>query len=250
MDELTGLVARAGFLPHGYCFQWSPGLLWTMVGSDLSIALAYFSLPLLIARYARQRPQVNLAGLATLFAVFIFACGVTHVMDVWTIWRPDYAWQTAGKLVTACASVLTAIVAWRLMPQLLALPSIGEMQAANDALRREMDRRHSAEDRLLETEQGLSTTLSAIGAGYITTDSDGRIRRLNAAAEQLTGWPAAEALGRPLREVFALTDMPAALAQQNPVALVRDGRPEATFPAMPSACRATGDRIPSRSTST
>ena len=82
MDELTGIVARAGFLPHGYCFQWSPGLLWTMVSADLAIALAYFSIPLAIASYARQRPQVNLGSIATLFAVFIFACGVTHVLDV------------------------------------------------------------------------------------------------------------------------------------------------------------------------
>jgi len=34
MDTLTSLVARSGFLPHGCCFQWSPGLLWTMVGAD------------------------------------------------------------------------------------------------------------------------------------------------------------------------------------------------------------------------
>jgi hypothetical protein len=138
MDELTGIVARAGFLPHGYCFQWSPGLLWTMVSSDLAIALAYFSIPLVIASYARRRPQVNLGSLATLFAVFIFACGITHLMDVWTIWRPDYALQTGAKAVTAIASVLTAAVAWRLMPTLLALPSAQEMQAANQALRDEV----------------------------------------------------------------------------------------------------------------
>ena len=101
MDELTSLVARSGFLPHGYCFQWSPGLLWTMVGADLAIALAYFSIPVLILAYARQRPQLNFGGLAALFAVFILACGATHVLDVWTIWRPDYEVQTAGKVVTA-----------------------------------------------------------------------------------------------------------------------------------------------------
>jgi PAS domain S-box-containing protein len=239
MDELTGMVARAGFLPHGYCFQWSPGLLWTMVGSDLSIALAYFSLPLVIARYARQRPQVNLGSLATLFAIFIFACGVTHVLDVWTIWRPDYALQTAGKLFTACASVLTAIVAWRLMPQLLAVPSVGEMQVANEALHREMDRRRSAEDHLLETEQGLAATLAAIDAGYLTTDSEGRVKRINAVAERITGWTAAEALGRPLWEVFAREGTPAALAQRNPVDLVRDGQADAAFPRH-AVCRSRG----------
>jgi PAS domain S-box-containing protein len=221
MDELTGIVARAGFLPHGYCFQWSPGLLWTMVGSDLAIAAAYFSIPLVIASYARQRPQVNLGSLATLFAVFIFACGVTHVLDVWTIWRPDYELQTAGKLFTACASVLTAAVAWRLSPRLLALPSADELRVANEALLREMDRRHSAEDHLLESEQSLAATLAAIDAGFIATDEEGRVKRLNAVAEHLTGWPAAEALGRSVWEVFVREGLPA--DPGNPVDLVRGG---------------------------
>jgi PAS domain S-box-containing protein len=223
MDELTGIVARAGFLPHGYCFQWSPGLLWAMVSADLAIALAYFSIPLVIASYARRRPQVNLGSLATLFAVFIFACGITHVLDVWTIWRPDYGLQTAGKVFTACASVLTAAVAWRLMPRLLAVPSADEMRIANEALRREVDRRHSAEDDLLETTQGLAATLSAIDAGFLTTDDEGRVTRMNAVAERITGWPAGEALGRPVWEVFVREGTPAGLALRNPIAVVREG---------------------------
>ncbi|WP_457442576.1 PAS domain S-box protein [Roseateles sp. P5_E4] len=229
MDELTGIVARAGFLPHGYCFQWSPGLLWTMVGADLSIALAYFSIPLAIASYARQRPQVNLGSIATLFAIFIFACGVTHVLDVWTIWRPDYGLQTAGKVFTACASVLTAAVAWRLMPTLLGLPSLDEMRTANEALRSEMDRRHSAEDHQLEAEQSLAATLSAIDAGFITTDGDGRVTRINAVAERITGWPAREALGLPVWEVFQREGTPADLKARNPIDVVRERNREGAF---------------------
>jgi PAS domain S-box-containing protein len=227
MDELTGIVARAGFLPHGYCFQWSPGLLWTMVSADLAIALAYFSIPLVIAGYARQRPQVNLGSLATLFAVFIFACGITHVLDVWTIWRPDYELQAAGKVITAGASVLTAAVAWRLSPRLLALPTAQELRVANEALREEMDRRHSAEDHRLEAEQGLAATLAAIDAGFLTTDDEGRIRRLNAVAERITGWTAAEAQGRPVWEVFVRQGMPA--DPGNPVDLVRDRERQGAF---------------------
>ncbi len=229
MDELTGIVARAGFLPHGYCFQWSPGLLWTMVGSDLATALAYFSIPLVIARYARKRPQVNLGSLATLFGVFIFACGITHLLDVWTIWRPDYAVQTFAKAVTAAASVLTAAVAWRLMPTLLALPTAGELRQANEALRDEMDRRRSTEDHLLEAEQGLAATLSAIDAGYITTDGEGRVTRLNAVAEAVTGWSADEARGRPVWEVFVREGMPAELLQRNPVDVVRERERDIAF---------------------
>ncbi len=229
MDALTGLAARSGFLPHGYCFQWSPGLLWAMVGADLAIALAYFSIPLVIAGYARRRPQVNLGRLATLFAVFIFACGVTHLLDVWTIWRPDYGLQAAGKVFTACASVLTAVVAWRLLPTLLAVPSIDEMRTANEALRLEMNRRASAEDHLLETEQGLAATLSAIDAGFITTDGDGHVTRINPVAERITGWPAGDALGRSVWEVFVRAGQPAELARLNPVEVVRERAPDVAF---------------------
>ncbi len=244
MDELTGIVARAGFLPHGYCFQWSPGLLWTMVGSDLAIALAYFSLPLAIASYARRRPQVNLGSIATLFAVFIFACGVTHVLDVWTIWRPDYELQTAGKVFTACASVLTAAVAWRLMPTLLALPSIDEMRRSNEALRFEMDRRASAEDHQLEAEQSLAATLSAIDAGFVSTDAQGRVTRINAVAERITGWPACEALGCPVWEVFQRDGMPADLKARNPIEVLRERDGEGAFRRQAVCVARDGSRRP------
>ena len=228
MNDMTSLLARSGFLPHGYCFQWSPGLLWTMVVADLAIALAYFSIPLLIVAYARRRPQLAIGGLAFLFGLFIMACGVTHVLDVWTIWRPDYGVQAAGKVVTALASVLTAFVAWRQLPDFLTIPSPKEMGDALNRLQHESGRRREAEDELLETGQTLAATLASIDAGFITTDSEGRVTRLNVVAEQLTGWKAAEALGRGVWEVFERAGQPAALQERNPVdvvaAWVREGR--------------------------
>src|SRR6202035_5874373 len=52
-----------------------------------------------------------------------------------------------------------------------------------------------------ETER-LSVTLYCIGDGVITTDVAGRILSLNKVAEQLTTWPQAEAMGKPLAELF------------------------------------------------
>ena len=54
MDFLTSLVARNGYLPHGYCFVWFPGLLWTMVIADATIALAYFSIPVALVSFVRK----------------------------------------------------------------------------------------------------------------------------------------------------------------------------------------------------
>lgn len=54
-------------------------------------------------------------------------------------------------------------------------------------------------------EKGLHTiTLNSIGDGVIATDLKGKVNMLNKAAEKLTGWSQAEALGKPLAEVFKL----------------------------------------------
>ncbi len=61
-----------------------------------------------------------------------------------------------------------------------------------------------AQEALQHSEQDLATTLHSIGDAVVATDAEGRVTRLNAAAERLTGWSAAEALGRPLAEVFRI----------------------------------------------
>ncbi len=62
-------------------------------------------------------------------------------------------------------------------------------------------------ERLLEEKQNhLAATLSSIGDGVISTDTEGRVVDLNNVAEVLTGWKKSEALGLPSREVFRIRD--------------------------------------------
>ena len=49
---------------------------------------------------------------------------------------------------------------------------------------------------------GIEACLSHVGVGLIETDAAGAIVTLNAVAERLTGWPIAEARGRPVGQVF------------------------------------------------
>jgi diguanylate cyclase (GGDEF)-like protein/PAS domain S-box-containing protein len=73
------------------------------------------------------------------------------------------------------------------------------------ALRHAIERKLSEEAFLAET-QRLAARLNSRGDALLSTDISGRVTYLNRMAEALTGWPGAEAAGRPLNEVLQIVD--------------------------------------------
>jgi PAS domain S-box-containing protein len=66
--------------------------------------------------------------------------------------------------------------------------------------------RRRAEEALRKQSEWLRVTLASIGDAVISTDAEGRITFMNGVAEAMTGWPQAEAVGRPLPDVFHIVD--------------------------------------------
>jgi signal transduction histidine kinase len=148
-DSLKEWISGA-YAPHGYCLLWDPRLVWTMAISDALIALAYFSIPIALVTLIRKRRDIEFGGIFWLFALFITACGLTHVVALWNLWNGAYALEAGIKAVTAAASVLTAIILWPLLPKLLALPSPAHLREANAAPRAEIVEREKAEAALVQ----------------------------------------------------------------------------------------------------
>ncbi|WP_185965223.1 ATP-binding protein [Glacieibacterium frigidum] len=144
IEYLHKLLAGQGLAPHGFCLLWDPALIWTHVITDALIAAAYFSIPVAMGYFLLKRPDVRFGWVAWLFAVFILACGATHVMGMWVLWYPDYGPQALVKIVTAVASVVTAIALWPLLPKAIALPSPLQLETANADLRLRVDERDAA----------------------------------------------------------------------------------------------------------
>ncbi|MBC7994536.1 MAG: EAL domain-containing protein [Rhizobacter sp.] len=71
-------------------------------------------------------------------------------------------------------------------------------------LRRTVVEKELAEQRVFHEKELLEVTLRSIVDGVATTNHLGRVTYLNPAAEEMTGWPAAEAIGKPLSEVAPL----------------------------------------------
>jgi diguanylate cyclase (GGDEF)-like protein/PAS domain S-box-containing protein len=132
---IDALLHPAGLTPHGYCLFWEPGLIWLHAISDGVTALAYFSIPVALVRFAYLRPGITYGWLLYLFSAFIVACGTTHLFDITTLWLPAYWLSGAAKAITAVLSIATAILLWPLIPYAVAVPSPKELQAANNALR-------------------------------------------------------------------------------------------------------------------
>ena len=151
-DTVTGLM------PHGVCFFYRPDLIWLHVASDAIIALAYFSIPVTLLHFLRKRKSIPFAHVLVLFAAFIMLCGLTHIMGIWTIWKPYYFLQGGVKMLTAIVSILTAAVLVPLVPKALALRSPEELEAVNAQLREQIARRDAAEQRTQETLQQLEAS--------------------------------------------------------------------------------------------
>ncbi len=134
------------FMPHGFCYLWNPGLVWLHAVSDALIALAYFSIPITLLYFIRKRKDLPFNWMFLCFGAFILACGSTHVMEVWTLWHGTYWLSGAIKVLTAMASLPTAVLLVHLVPRALALPSpeamrleIAERKRAQEALRKAKD---------------------------------------------------------------------------------------------------------------
>jgi PAS domain S-box-containing protein len=85
---------------------------------------------------------------------------------------------------------------------------------------RDLTARKEAEDKLRRGEEDLATTLYSIGDGVLAADENGRVTRINPVAERLTGWSEAEALGRPIEEVFSIVNEQTRGKAPNPVSRV------------------------------
>ena len=149
---LQWLFGTARFVPHGVCLLWRPDLVAIHAISDTLIALSYFAIPGAIWWFVKQRPDLAAEHrrIAILFAIFITACGLTHVAGVVTLWQPFYGAQALLKAVTAVVSLATALALPGLAPKLLSIPSAQALRTANDELQAEAAA-HQATLRELQT---------------------------------------------------------------------------------------------------
>lgn len=111
------------YTPRQECMYREAPVVWLHLVSDLLIGIAYFSIPVALVYFVRRRKDLAFHWMFWMFAVFILACGSTHLIGVLDLWRPMYKVDGLVKAGTAAVSIATAIMLWPLIPKALALPS-------------------------------------------------------------------------------------------------------------------------------
>ena len=143
------------YIPHGHCYLWQTPLVSLHVISNLSIALAYLSIPITILYSINKRQDLPFVNVIVLFGTFIVLCGIGHLLDVWTLWHPNYWISGIERALTAIVSCYTAAAMITLIPQFLSLKSPEELAIINDRLKGEIDCRKTTERELLIANKSL-----------------------------------------------------------------------------------------------
>ena len=99
-------------MPHSVCWKADPQLVWTMVVTNAITFLSYVTICVTLFRLSRRTRRViarDWAYFVVGFALFIVACGATHLMEVVTTWSPIFWVDAWTNIITAVLSAWVAV---------------------------------------------------------------------------------------------------------------------------------------------
>ena len=189
MDVVTQLFDTSDFPPRWQCGQWSPVHGWVHIVSDVAIFGAYLAIPCVLVYFVLRRRDVPFTPIFWLFGLFIFSCGLGHLVEATLFWEPWYRFSGLVKVVTALASWGTVLALAPIVPRALALPGLA---AANERLEKEIAERRRGE----EARNRLAAIVEFSDDAIYSKDMEGRITSWNRGAEKVYGYSAQEVLGK------------------------------------------------------
>jgi signal transduction histidine kinase len=107
------MMMSVPLMPHSVCWAAAPKLIWTMVVTNLITFLSYLTISITLVYLARRTRRVIARDWAYFligFALFIIACGSTHLLEVVTTWIPVFWIDAWVNVITAALSAYVAIM--------------------------------------------------------------------------------------------------------------------------------------------
>ncbi|HET7542589.1 MAG TPA: ATP-binding protein [Polyangiaceae bacterium] len=200
MWEWLERLFGAGFMPHGHCYLWSPAMVWTQVSLNFLIGVAYASISTTLAALVRKIRDLPFAWVYLAFGTFILSCGLTHFLDIVTVWHPVY-WLDAGvRVVTSTASVATAVMLVPLVPKVASFAEAArvsvdrgqQLEAAHLALEKAhaslAEREREAQRRASTSEEQFRSLVETMPQLAWISEPDGALKFRNKRWQEYTGF--------------------------------------------------------------
>lgn len=160
--------------------------MWLHVTADFLIAVAYYSIPLILFYFIRKKQDNPFNQIIVLFCWFILSCGTTYLMSIW-MWHTNYWIFGIIKAITALVSVYTVIRLIEFLTVALNLPDPAILEQANQDLAQEVESRQKAEQELEKERLFLKTMLDNLSVGVIACDEEGTLALFNPASQKIFG---------------------------------------------------------------
>lgn len=147
IEFFSKLFETSDWPPRWICGIWSDFHGWLYIGSDISIWLSYFVIPVIIIWFIQRNRTIPFLPVFWLFGAFILLCGASHLIDAVIFWWPAYRLSALLRFFTAIVSLATVFALIRDLPKLLDLSRRNE--PAEDMIE-ELTDNIAQKDRIIE----------------------------------------------------------------------------------------------------
>src|SRR6187402_3359680 len=138
------------FAPRGTCWGWYPLLAWLFICTDILIFVSYMAIPAILGYFIRKRKDLPFSFAFWLFIIFILGCGFTHGLNALAFFVPIFNFNAIVHILTAIASLGTALYLIKLMPEALALKTPSDLEKINMALETQRARHYAVTNNMRE----------------------------------------------------------------------------------------------------
>ena len=135
-EDSAPWVSAGQLIAQSQAYKSAPAVIWMHVISDVILALIFFAIPFVLVYITRRRRDLRFDSVIACGSVFVVACGLIHVAQIWNVWHADYWIEGAVRVFAALASIPTAFLLWRTLPDIVSLPSQRQLRHANESLAR------------------------------------------------------------------------------------------------------------------
>jgi signal transduction histidine kinase len=172
MLQYFSWLSGIDFLPRGTCYLWKGNIILLHTLADGLIAAAYFTIPVLLLAMVHKRKRTSIGWMFWVFAASFLLSGISQVLNILTIWQPEYNVEAAVKFATGVSWLLAAAGLLKAIPQFLAMPMPEEMSAMNRSLAQQINLNRKSEERLRQLNADLERRVAERTAALERSNQD------------------------------------------------------------------------------